>query len=177
MENELPSEYASLVDEIESMYEKDQGMRRRAILNKGIIENKEDNQLDLANTERMKEIILNIGWPTVSKVGDDISDKAWLLVQHADHDVEFQKQCLKLMKEASEDVKKENIAYLEDRIRVNEGRKQFYGTQFTGEGENYGPYPIEDADKVDERRMSMGMGTLAEYKKFLVQKYKDADKI
>ena len=125
------------------------------------------------NTERMKHIVKQIGWPTVSKVGSEASDDAWLLVQHADHDVAFQKECLDLMKkESQEEVSEEDIAYLHDRICVNEGRPQFYGTQFTtNEYGAYGPEPIENIELVDERRAEIGLKPLAEYKDELVKKY------
>jgi Family of unknown function (DUF6624) len=69
------------------------------------------------------------------------------------------------------DIKRMNSAYLEDRIRINEGEPQLYGTQFFGEGENYGPRPIEDLEHVDERRKAAGMESLAEYTKMLKEKY------
>jgi hypothetical protein len=60
-----------------------------------------------------------------------------------------------------------------DRVLVNQGKKQVYGTQFdtdqaTGKCE---PKPIEDPDHVDERRIRAGMGTLAEYKAQLCKLY------
>ena len=164
--------FAKFAKEITNMYENDQNMRTRAIENKGVIENEEDKSLDLRNTERMKEIVKVMGWPTISKVGEKISNMAWLLIQHADHDVGFQKQCLEFMEQSFGDVSKRNIGYLEDRIRVNEGRPQLYGTQFRGEGENYGPAPIENPEKVDERRKGLGMESLEEYARLLKEKYK-----
>src|SRR5260370_27596485 len=68
---------------------------------------------------------------TRSTVGKYASESAWLLVQHADHDLAFQKMCLDLMKaQAAGEVSPANMACLEDRGRVGEGRPQFYGTQF-----------------------------------------------
>ncbi len=90
---------------------------------------------------------------------------AWLLVQHADHDRAFQKECLDLMKSLPPDeVHVSNIAYLEDRVRVGEGRPQLYGTQFhLDEQGNFGPFPIEDPENIDQRRKAMNLGTLAKY--------------
>lgn len=125
------------------------------------------------NAEKMKQIVKQIGWPKVSKVGSEASEDAWLLVQHADHDVAFQKECLELMKkESQEEVSEENVAYLHDRICVNEGRPQFYGTQFTtNEFGAYGPQPIEDVEHVDKRRAAIGLEPLVEYKNNLMKKY------
>jgi hypothetical protein len=56
---------------------------------------------------------------------------------------------------------------------VNEGRPQYFGTQFS-ENQNgaYGPRPIEDIEHVDERRRKLGLDTLSEYKERLMEKYK-----
>lgn len=177
MENNQPeefkNEYAGLALEIEKMYVDDQAMRKRTLANDGIVEEGNDETLDKRNTERMKDIVENNGWPTVSKVGSEVSRMSWLLVQHADHDVEFQKKCLALMQSESEgEISKIDAAYLEDRVRVNEGRLQLYGTQFFGEGEAYGPRPIEDVEHVDERRKELGLDSMEDYKKRLIEKYR-----
>jgi hypothetical protein len=168
------NEYADVIKEIQQMVEKDQESRSTELAELGqtISITEEDANLDRIHADRMREIITKIGWPTISKVGVSCSHMAWLLVQHADHDVEFQKCCLDLMKQAPQgEVNLEDIAYLEDRVRVNEERPQLYGTQFHGEGSEYGPRPIEDPEQVDERRKSIGMESLEEYKKFLKEKY------
>ncbi len=134
-----------------------------------------DSSIDVENTQRMKEIIEQIGWPTRSKVGKYASESAWLLVQHADHDRAFQKMCLDLMKaQSAGEVSPANIAYLEDRVRVGEGRPQLYGTQFyADEAGNIGPRPIEDPDHVDERRKAVGLQPLSEYAHDVEQSYKE----
>src|SRR4051794_26575249 len=50
-------------------------------------------EIDRDNTDRMKEIVKK-GWPGKSLVGRDGAQAAWILVQHADHDRSFQKECL-----------------------------------------------------------------------------------
>ena len=52
----------------------------------------------------------------------------WLLIQHQDNDVELQKQCLKRC-----NFELKNNAFLTDRVLINQGKKQIYGTQFIGE--------------------------------------------
>lgn len=164
MTAEDPSRLQAIADEIIKMSERDQAMRKSR---------QWDSSIDVANTRRMQEIVQQIGWPTRSKVGAYASDMAWLLVQHADHDRDFQKKCLILMKELPEDeVKVANIAYLEDRVRVGEGRPQVYGTQFfTDEQGNFGPRPIEDPANIDLRRKKVGLGTLAAYTRLIEEAY------
>jgi len=56
--------------------------------------------IDQHNTERLKQIVAEHGWPGRSLVGEDGADAAWLLAQHADRDLAFQKQCLDLLRAA-----------------------------------------------------------------------------
>lgn len=167
--------FPALAQEIEKMLEEDQAMRERALKNKGIIESKEDDTLDQRNAERMKQIIEESGWPSTLKVGQEAARAAWLLVLHADHDVVFQKMALELMNQ-EEGVEEKDIAYLEDRVRVNEGKLQIYGTQFrpNARGE-YNPLPIEDVENVNKRRIQMGLGTLEEGIVEYHEKYKDTE--
>jgi hypothetical protein len=57
-----------------------------------------------------------------------------------------------------------HLAYLEDRVRVNQGRPQLYGTQFFGTGAELKPRPIEDKEHLDERRAKVGLGSFEDYK-------------
>lgn len=88
---------------------------------------------------------------------------AWTLVQHADHNVEFQEYCLALMKERSSRL--DLIAYLTDRTLVNRKLPQVYGTQLYLDEltEEYHPYDIELPLTVDSRRMAVGLNPLSEY--------------
>ena len=151
--------YPLIAAELLRMTEVDQAMRTRTETEK----NYWDESVDVRNTERMKEIIAEIGFPTISKVGKESSHNAWLLVQHADHDVKFQLSCLGLMKEfPAYEISRVDIAYLEDRTRVNQHQGQLYGTQFDQIDGKHIPEPIEDEENVDRRRLEMGMGTLTE---------------
>ena len=130
-------------------------------------------EVDQKNTARMKEIINTHGWPGNTLVGEDGANAAWLLVQHADQDRPFQKRCLALMAAAgAEEVSQSDLAYLVDRVRVGDGQPQVYGTQFwTDESGQFGPRPIEDEALVDERRADVGLESLAEYKKTMMDIY------
>ena len=125
---------------------------------------KELTAVDARNTQRLREIIAEIGWPTRSKVGDSAEHLAWLLVQHADRDLAFQRRCLELMRrEPPDEVCPRHAAYLEDRIRVAEGKPQRYGTQLTMTARGLDVGSIEDPDAVDERRRSVGLEPIADY--------------
>ena len=65
-----------------------------------------------------------------------------------------------------DDVSATDVAYLEDRVRVREGRPQLYGTQFSRQADGTMDHgPVEDPEHLDERRAAAGMQPIAEYRK------------
>ena len=170
-QHESVIEFPEIANEIMEMVKVDQDMRKKARLS-----NFEywDKSVDANNTDQMKEILKQIGWPTISKVGEDASNGAWLLVQHADRDVAFQKYCLDLLKQEPEhEVHPQDIAHLTDRVCVNSHIPQIYGTQYTkDEHGNFVPREIENLEEVDERRKAMGLDTLKENIERMHEKYK-----
>jgi len=166
-EQEFEMAFPQISHELNTMTAADQAMRSR--YSEG---NAWNSTIDHDNTKRVMEIITKIGWPTISKVGKKASHNAWLLVQHADHDVPFQVHCLQLLKEVPPyDIDPENLAYLEDRVRINQGRPQLYGTQFDQIDNQHVPYPIEDESDVNGRRAALGMGPLQQQIDMMYQKY------
>ncbi len=92
---------------------------------------------DAKNTQGLKTLISQSGFPLISTHGAQANQDAWLIVQHADHDIEFQRSTLKLLAAAmkQKDTIIPRVAYLTDRVMVNEalqtGRQplQRFGTQ------------------------------------------------
>ena len=118
----------------------------------------------------MKQIVGKYSWPTRKMVGTDGMRAAWLLVQHADLAVSFQRKCLTLMEAHKSDgqVDRAGLAYLTDRVLVNTGQPQVYGSQVHVVDGVRKPRPIRDAENVDRRRKSMGLKkTLKEYIEFM----------
>jgi hypothetical protein len=171
MNPEKPSEAInfsqSIGREIDEMVAIDQEMRLQDDLNTNW-----DESIDINNTNRMKEIVTTFGWPTLTQVGETTAYNAWLLVQHADHEVAFQTHCLDLMKHLPEnEVDLTNIAYLEDRVRVNSNQGQLYGTQFRQVNDEHVPCAIEDEENVDTRRSEIGLGPLREQIDKMYERY------
>lgn len=158
----MQKKYTSQIQKILFMHATDQEARL-SLYKDGKKPTRDDfleiEKLDIKHTSEMKKIVENIGWPTISKVGRVTSNAAWLLVQHADKDIEFQKKCLSLMKNNKNDIELAHIAYLEDRILVKETGEQLYGTQLKGEK----PFPIVNEKEVDRRREEFGMNSLKSY--------------
>ncbi|MBA3503125.1 MAG: hypothetical protein H0T65_22385 [Deltaproteobacteria bacterium] len=121
--------------------------------------------VDARTTEALKAIVAKHGWPGKSLVGKDGAHAAWLIVQHS-RDFAFQKQCLEMLEIAVAQGEAQAVehAYLSDRVAVNEGKPQRWGTQFDKANK---PYPIEDVAHVDEWRKAIGLSTLADYERFL----------
>lgn len=142
-------QYPEIATKLKSMRDDDQTMRAKNL------ENPEewDEVLDKKNTDDLKQIIEEIGWPTITKVGVDGANHAWILAQHADHDPNFQGHCLEMLKQLPDgEIEKWNIAYLEDRVRINRKRPQLYGTQFYDDPSGkYGPREIENPEELDKR--------------------------
>ncbi len=127
-----------------------------------------DDRVQRVNTERLKGIVEKYGWPTIDLVGAKASRHAWLIIQHADHNVRFQKKCLAMMQEIYQynphNISRENIAFLTDRILVNTKRKQVFGTQFYVNKKKLFTYrPIKSFKDLDHRRKEYGIPPFREY--------------
>lgn len=126
---------------------------------------KKQNELDSLNLIRIEEIIEKYGYPGKSLVGMQ-SNVAFLVIQHSD--IETQEKYLPILKEAADkgELRWSSLALLIDRIRVNNGEKQIYGSQIRQSGDGkYVLFPIEDEPNVNKRRAKVGLGPLEEYVK------------
>lgn len=153
--------------------ERDQEVRREALVDPGDATQRGTLRLvDRQNTEELRAIVKQFGWPGRSLVGQRGANTAWLIVQHSDHDRAFQKECLQLMAAAPVgEVAPQDMAFLTDRVLLAEGRKQRYGTQFKKVGGRLVPQPLEDEANVDARRKKLGLSTMVEYARQLGEVY------
>lgn len=125
-------------------------------------------QIHRRNSETLKAIIRERGWPSAQSVGENAEAAAFMIVQHADYDPAFQRECHQLMLEnilRGGDTKLGFLAFLTDRILCNAGKHQRFGTQIR-EALNgcFVPKPMEDPEHIDEIREQVGLHeTLADY--------------
>ena len=128
-------------------------------------------EIDAGNTEDLKMLLAIHGWFTISEFGEKADHEAWLLVQHADHDVDFQREVLGILEKLLEtkETSRQNYAYLYDRVASAEDRPQRYGTQGRCVGPaKWEPNELEHPERIDELRASVGLGTLDDYKAVFV---------
>jgi hypothetical protein len=117
------------------------------------------------NARALAEIIEEIGWPTISKVGAQAAEAAWNIVQHSVSDTGFMSDCADLLEVAvsNQDAEGWQLAFLKDRLQTMSGEEQIYGTQFDEDAEGWPiPFPIRDPDGVNERRLALGLNSIEE---------------
>jgi hypothetical protein len=129
--------------------------------------------VDAKNTSDLKDLLAKYAWFSISTFDAETDAKAWLLVQHADEDPEFQRSVLKVLADLypKGETSPRNYAYLYDRVAASwrddtKRTLQRYGTQGTCIGpQKWEPLPIEEPANLDERRQSVGLEPMSEYLK------------
>jgi hypothetical protein len=129
------------------------------------------NELDSKNTNELKDLLKSYPWFTIGTFDIQTDRNAWLLVQHADQDISFQKEVLKRLSSLylKGETSPANYAYLFDRIASSPNNPkqrvlQRYGTQGSCVGPGrWEPFPVEDPVRLDDRRKQMGLESEAEY--------------
>ena len=160
--------YSDITQELIERRNHDLDVRQR-LITEGVLfggYNPEMEAVHLDNARRLQEIIIQIGWPAQEQVGEEASQAAWLIVQHAISLPSFMKSALALMEEQEKTrtVDPVNLAFLSDRIAMYENRPQSYGTQFVDDEQGrLVPYQLGDSvDQVNQRRQKLGLNTIEE---------------
>lgn len=159
---------SSYADEIAAMARADLSLRTALAESGALFDgyHPDMERLHNDNALRLEAIIADIGgWPPADSIGAEAAEAAWLIAQHAIGLPDFQRRMLALMQDAAAAgaIPAWQPAYLEDRIRVLEGRPQIYGTQFDWDDTGVlCPAPIENAGEVNARRAAAGLNTLEE---------------
>lgn len=160
------SSVSELRDELVLMADSDQRVRAELAADGTLFEGYHPRMEEVhrRNGERLLEIIQEHGWPGRSLVGEAGATAAWLILQHAISMPALQRRGLAILKGLQPgEVEPAQVAMLEDRIRVFEGKAQVYGTQYDWDEHGVmSPHPIEDPEGVDERRRRVGLSPLEE---------------
>lgn len=120
------------------------------------------DSIDLA---RVTYIIDSAGWLGENMVGYKANQALFLVIQHADLQPTVQARYLPVMREAVTEGKARanELAMLEDRVRVNAGQPQLYGSQIGWKDDKPFMRPIENEEQVNERRAAVGLEPLENY--------------
>lgn len=114
---------------------------------------------------RISAILETHGWPGRSLVDEDGCRAAGFIVQHAILNPDLQRRGVELLTEAvaKNEAEPFMLALLMDRVLMQEGKPQIYGTQYIGDEKGgVKPWPIANPETIDELRRAVGLPTLAE---------------
>ena len=120
-----------------------------------------------SNQKRIEILFNQYGFLGYDLVGERGSSIFWTLVQHLDHTPAFQKRVLAKMKieVLNGNAKPSDYGYLVDRVQINTGKQQVYGTQVDYNWKKCQAYPInlKDSIHVNNRRNQIGLAPLEVY--------------
>lgn len=155
--DELDQRYRNQIDAIEDKYGKSSGEIKALY--------KMMKQADSINLIQVKSIISKYGWLGYEEIGSQANATLFMVIQHAD--VKTWQKYLPIMKAAVKNgkAKAAELALLQDRLDLHEGRKQSYGSQIVWSAANnrYFVLPLDDPENVDKRRAAVGLPPLSDY--------------
>lgn len=140
---------------LSEVLESDQRIRKA---NEPIKYAKEDHR----NQELVISIIEKCGMPTLKEVNQRQMDAIWLGLQHSTE--EIRKKYFPYVEKAVKngDLSKQQYALMKDRMLMDDGKPQLYGSQI----KNGKLYKLENPTSVNERRKEMGMEPIEDYLKY-----------
>jgi hypothetical protein len=155
--------YRIQLDEIENNTSKslDQKSKQRDIVSKLM---KEQDEINL---KKVTYILNTYGWLGANTIGNKGNSALFLVIQHSNSTT--QEKYLPIIREAVKSGKANGseLALLEDRVALSQGKKQLYGSQIR-KNESTGKYelsPIEDEINLNKRRANVGLEPIEKYVK------------
>lgn len=154
-----------LVELLNDVYRADQHFRNR-------VDNKSRNYkkwktTDSLNQVQVRKILDERGWLGPEIVGHQGSAAIFLVIQHSD--LQTQLKYLPMMRSAVQKggARGRDLALLEDRVALGQGKKQIYGSQIYTNPETGSHYvaPIENPESVNVRRAEVGLNAIEDYVK------------
>lgn len=125
------------------------------------------------NTNELCSIVKQNGWPTRDLVGEEAARSAFFLLRNT-ASADLQRDLLPVIIAAVKkgEITKASFATYIDRLRVNAGLKQIFGTQATIQNDFLVLFPITDEAHVDARRKQFELPPLKEYLRGLEHLYR-----
>ena len=160
---------------LEDVYDKDQAARAwtvgmASLSADEIVEyTAEMERVDSLNQSMVFGILDNDGWP--SNLSDKANRAIWIVIDHSD--LTSRSKYLSFVRAKADEgiLDKSDYAMLNDRVLMEEGKPQVYGTQIkmaaTFDGEDMAMqlylWPVENPDALDSLRRSVGLSPIEEY--------------
>ena len=160
---------------LEEVYDKDQEVRKWTVLSSLSYDEIVTYSTEMALTDSLNQatvfgILDKEGWP--ARLSDKANQAIWLVIDHSD--LAARRKYLDLVKAKAEEgvLDKSDYATLNDRVLMEEGKPQIYGTQIKitgtiifGEEQTLPMYlwPVEDPAALDSLRSSIGLPPIEEY--------------
>lgn len=128
-----------------------------------ILAMEEKNMIE--NKEQLVKFIELYGWPTASSVTEYAAAGAALIINHTTY--ETRSKYFPMLEKAFKKGEAQPLRYakMRDRLLVEEGKEQLYGTQWKFKNSKRIPHPIVKPHFVDKRRKKIGLGPLNDYLK------------
>ncbi len=125
------------------------------------------------NTAQLCPILKEFGWPTADVVGNEGVAAAFLLLKNSSS-FQLQIDLLPVIVAAAKkrEILRSDFAGYFDRLRLNSGQKQLFGTQATIMNGFLVLYPIEGEAHVDARRKQYDLEPLSDYLRSLQSIYR-----
>lgn len=123
------------------------------------------------NAIQLCSILKEFGWPTLSMVGADGVAAAFLLVRNSSADLQIGLLPVVIAATKQGEMARPGLASYVDRLRLNAGLKQIFGTQATIMDGLLVLFPIEAEAQVDVRRKEYELPPLAQYLRALELQY------
>lgn len=162
-----------LAARLDSLYREDQEGRMQLLkwMREGFSTHSMDSlrtvlrEKDVSNLRLVEKILDRYGWLGPQQVGMNGSQALFLVIQHADLPTQKKYYPLLLKAESDGKILSSNLAILEDRIAVREGREQTYGSQGYTDKEKKKTfvYPLKDPAGLDSLRKARGLPPMATY--------------
>lgn len=123
--------------------------------------NEYNPKLDNSNLQFVISVIETCGIP--NERGE--LNTVFLVLQH-NHNI-YQKKYIPLLREKADQglIAKSKLAMMEDRILMNDGIPQIYGTQVSRKNgsEEWKLYDLQEPERVNQRRKEIGLGAIESY--------------
>jgi hypothetical protein len=165
MNNDLIKKYT--VD-LEKIHDIDQ----RAIkdFESGKISTPELTKININNVNTIKDIIGEIGFPTIQLTSEKAYRTTVLVILHSG-DLELLNNSIKTMENMdASSIQRKDIPYMIDKSRVIQGRPQLYGTQYKIDKDGIFEFiEIENPEELEKRRALYGMESFTKYRKTIEQ--------